>query len=62
MRGWLHFVHSIGPGLFCFFLHLYTCDPHATSYASRLDLYGDCEYACMLKSVHVSLATYRSFP
>ena len=43
VRGWLHLVHSIGPCLFCFFLHLYTCDPQATSYASRLDLYGDCE-------------------
>ena len=59
---WLHLVHSIGPWELCFFFHLYTCDPHATSYASRLDLYGDCKYACMLKYVPVSLASWRSLP
>ena len=51
VSGWLHLVHSIGPWELCFFLHTYTCDPRATSYASRLDLYEDCEYACMLKFV-----------
>ena len=63
MRGWLHLVHSIGPCELCFFLHLYTCDPQATSYASRLDLYGCCEYACILKYIPVSLiASCRSLP
>jgi len=57
VSGWLHLVHSIGPGDLYFFLHLYTCDPQATSHASRLDLYGDYEYACMMKSVPVSLAS-----
>ena len=55
-------VQSIGPCELCFFLHLYTWDPHAPSYASRVDLYGDCEYACILKSVPASLASCRSFP
>ena len=62
VRGWLHLVHNIGPCELCFFLLLYTCDPHATLYASRLDLYGDCEYVCILKSVPVSLASCRSLP
>ena len=57
VSGWLHLVHSIGPWDFYFLLHLHTGDPQATSYASRLDLYGDCEYACMLKSIPVSLAS-----
>jgi len=62
VRSWLHLVHNIGPCELCFFLHLYTCDPHATSYASRQDQYGDCEYACILKYVPVSLASCRSLP
>ena len=62
MRGRLYLVHSIGPCQLCFLLYLYTCDHQATSYASRLDLYGDCEYACILKSVPVSLASGRSLP
>jgi len=47
VSGWLYLVHSIGPCQLYFFLHLYTCDPRATSYTPRLDLYGDCENACM---------------
>jgi len=58
---WLHFSHSIGPVL-CFRLQRYTCVPHATSYESRRHLYGDCECACMLKSVPVSLAVFSSAP
>ena len=60
MRGWSHLAHNIGPCELCLFLHLYTCDPQATSYASRLDLYGDCAYACIVKYVPVSLASCRS--
>ena len=56
VSGWLHMVHIFGPCELYFFLHLYTCDPYATSFALRLDLYGDCEYTCMLNSVPVSLA------
>jgi hypothetical protein len=55
VRGCLHFFHNIGPVL-CFLLHRYTCVPHATSYESRLHLYGDCECAYILKSVPVSFA------
>ena len=62
VRGWLHLVHIIGPCGLRYFLNLYTCGPHATSYASRLDLYGDCEYACIPKSIPVSLASCRSLP
>ena len=62
VSGWLHLVHSTGPCELCFFLHLKTRDPHAPSYASRLDLYGDWEYAWILKSVLVSLAACNSFP
>ncbi len=43
-------------------LHLYTCDPQGTSYASRLDLYGDCEYARIMNYSPVSLASCRSLP
>jgi len=60
VSGWLHLVHSLGPCELYLFLHRYTCDPHATSYASRLDLHGDCENACMLKYVPVSHAYLRS--
>ena len=62
LSGWLHLVHIIGPCELCLFLHWYTCDLQATSYASRLDLYGDCENACMLKFVPVPLASLRSLP
>ena len=62
VRGWLHPVHNIGPCELCFFLHMYTCDSKVTSYASRLDLYGDCEYYCIVKYVPVSLASCRSLP
>ena len=37
-------------------LHRYTSGPHATSKESLLHLYGAREYACMMKSVPVSLA------
>ena len=57
VSGWLHLEHSIGPWELYFLLHLYTCDPQGTSYASRLDLYGNCEYACMPKFVPLSLAS-----
>ena len=57
VRGWLHLVHIIGPCELCFFLHLYTRGPQATSYVSRLDLYGNYEYACIPKFVLVSLAS-----
>ena len=62
MSCWLHLVHSIGSCELCFFLYLKTCDPQATSYASCLDLYGDCDYAWIMKSVPVSLAACNSFP
>ncbi len=55
VSGWLHFLHSIVLVL-CFRLHRYTCVPHATSYESRLHLYGDFE------SVPVSLAFLSSSP
>jgi hypothetical protein len=57
VSGWLHLVHTIGSWELCLFLHRYTCDPRATSYASRMYLYGDCENACMIKYVHVYLAS-----
>ena len=59
--GWLHFLQSIGPML-CFRLQRYTCIPQTTSYESRRHLYGDCECACMLKSVPVSFAFLRIAP
>jgi hypothetical protein len=58
-RGWLHFLKSIGL-IVCFLLQRWTCVLHATSYESRRHLYGDRECACMLKSVPVSLAAFRS--
>ncbi len=61
VRGCLHFFHSIGPAL-CFPLHRYSCVPHATSYKFRLHMYGDCERACMLKSVPDSLAFLSNSP
>ena len=61
VSGWLHYLHSIGPVL-CFLLQRYTCVPQATSYESRRHLYGDCECACMLKYVPVSLAVFSSAP
>ena len=35
---------------------------HSTSYASRLDVYGDFEFACILKYIPMSLASCRSLP
>ena len=61
VSGWLHLLHIIGPVL-CFHLQRYTCVPRATSYESRLLLYGDFECAWMLKSVPVSLAFLSSSP
>jgi len=49
-------VHSIRPCELRLFLPRYTCDLHASSYVSCMDMYGDCENACMLKYVPVSLA------
>ena len=61
VSGWLHFLQSIGSVL-CFLLQRYTGVPQATSYESRRQLYGDCECACILKSVPVSLAVFSNAP
>jgi len=61
VRGCLHVFHSIGSVL-CFLLQRYTFVPHATSYDSRLHLYGDFECAWMLNSVPVSLAFLSNSP
>jgi hypothetical protein len=62
VSGWLHLVHIIGLCELCLFLHRYTCDPHATSYPSRMYVFGGCENACMMKSDPVSLASLRRLP
>jgi hypothetical protein len=45
-----------------FLLHLWICTPHATSNESLLARYGADEYACIVWSDPVVLASCRIFP
>ena len=55
-----HFVH-MWDGL-CFLLHMRMCTPHATSRESLLARKGDAEYAWIVWSDPVVLASCRIFP
>ena len=52
-----HLVH-MRDGL-CFLLHMWTCTPHATSSESLLARKGSIEYACIVWSDPVVLASYK---
>ena len=55
-----HLVH-MRDGL-CFLLHLWTCTPHATSSEFLLARKGAVEYAWMVWSEPLVLASFRIFP
>ena len=50
-----HLVHMKDE--LCFLLHMWMCTPHATSIESLLTQKGDVEYACIVWSDHVVLAS-----
>ena len=60
VNGDWHLVH-MRDGL-CFLLHLWICTPHATSGESLLARKGAVEYAWIVWSDLVVLASYRIFP
>ena len=52
-----HLVHTRDK--LCFLLHMWMCTPHATSIESLLAQKGDVEYACIVWSDPVVLASCR---
>ena len=56
-----HLVHMRDDGL-CFLLHLWMCTPHATSSESLLARKVSVEYAWIVWSDHVVLASFRIWP
>ena len=57
VSGDLHLVHT-RDGV-CFLFHLWMCTPHATSNESLLARKGDVEYACIIWSDPVVLASFK---